>query len=110
MNKQILIAAVGALVSMALATTVPCLLKRTDEPILKEIRKVFETNRQVIIASSIVIGIIIYLSLQIADEIGLDNEELPFRIDPRLFSSRTIPTSIPAGMPGSLRDLLLNRL
>jgi phosphotransferase system glucose/maltose/N-acetylglucosamine-specific IIC component len=69
MDVHIFIALVGALLNMSLSVTVPCLLKKTDQPFLIQVKKVFETNRQVILTSSIIVAITIYLALKISPEI-----------------------------------------
>ncbi len=69
MDAHIFIALVGALLNMALSTTVPCLVKKTEQPFLVQVRKVFETNRQVILTSSLIVAITIYLALKISPEL-----------------------------------------
>ena len=69
MDAHIFIALVGALLNMGLSVTVPCLIKKTDQPFLTQVKKVFESNRQVILTSSLIIAITIYLALKVAPEI-----------------------------------------
>ena len=69
MDAHIFIALVGALLNMALSVTVPCLIKKTEQPFLTQVKKVFETNRQIILTSSLIVAITIYLALKIAPEI-----------------------------------------
>jgi len=57
MDSHIFIALVGGLVNMALSVTVPCLVKKTNQPFLNDVKKVFELNRQVIITSSLIVAI-----------------------------------------------------
>jgi hypothetical protein len=64
MNPNLFTALVGAGLNMALAVIVPCLMKKTEQPMLKEIRTVFETNRQLILTSSLIIAITIYIALE----------------------------------------------
>jgi phosphotransferase system glucose/maltose/N-acetylglucosamine-specific IIC component len=68
MDSHIFIALVGALINMLLSVTVPCLIKKTksDVEFLTQVKQVFETNRQVILTSSLIVGITIYLALKIA--------------------------------------------
>jgi hypothetical protein len=66
MDAHIFIALVGALINMALSVTIPCLVKKTDQPFLMQVKKVFDTNREVILTSSLIIAVTIYLSLKIA--------------------------------------------
>ena len=64
MSECILIALVGALINMILALIIPCLLKDTHQPILVNIKKVYNTHRQVLITSSVIVFITIYLANQ----------------------------------------------
>lgn len=75
MNHHILIAVVAALVNMILSSVVPCLTKKSNEPALVQVRSVFESNKQVILTSSIIVGITAYIALKVAEEI---QSELPF--------------------------------
>ena len=69
MDVHIFIALIGALLNMLLSTTVPCLIKKTEQPFLVGVKNVFETNRQVILTSSLIVAITIYLALKIAPEV-----------------------------------------
>lgn len=69
MDAHIFIALVGALLNMGLSVTVPCLIKKTEQPFLTQVKKVFETNRQVILTSSLIVAITIYLALKVAPEV-----------------------------------------
>jgi hypothetical protein len=68
MDSHIFIALVGGLVNMALSVTVPCLVKKTNQPFLNDVKKVFELNRQVIITSSLIVALTIYIALKIAPD------------------------------------------
>ena len=54
---------------MILSVTIPCLLKRSNQPFLNDVKKVFQTNREVIIASSLIVAITIYLALRVAPDL-----------------------------------------
>ena len=69
MNPNLFTALVGAGLNMALAVVVPCLMKKTEQPILKEFRTVFENNRQLILASSLIIAITIYVALEYSNDV-----------------------------------------
>ena len=81
MDSHILIALTGAFINMVLSTTVPCLVKKTDQPFLKDVKKVFEVNRQVIITSSIIVAFTIYLALKIAPELHLSDNDTGLNFD-----------------------------
>lgn len=81
MDPHILIALVGGLLHMVLSVIVPCLFKKTDQPFLKDIKKIFELNRQVIITSSLIVVLTIYLALKITPELGLSMNDLNLSLD-----------------------------
>ncbi len=76
MSECILIAIVGAIINMILALIIPCILKDTHMPILTNIKKVYDTHKQVIITSSVIVFITIYLALKVTPQLGFsfDNE------------------------------------
>ena len=76
MDSHIFIALVGGLLNMILSVTVPCLVKKTEQPFLNDVKKVYETNRQVIVTSSLIVALTIYLALKIAPEFQYDLNEL----------------------------------
>jgi phosphotransferase system glucose/maltose/N-acetylglucosamine-specific IIC component len=76
MSSNIFIALTGALINVLLSVIVPCLTKKSDMPFLQDARKVFETNRQIILTSSLIIAITIYLALEVAPELDSTLSEL----------------------------------
>ena len=64
--EKIGIAFVAGLLNMLLSVIVPCMLNKTNEPILLQVKKVFETYRQQIIISSMIVAIVTYLALSVA--------------------------------------------
>jgi hypothetical protein len=76
MHSHILVALVAGLVNMVLSLLIPCLLNKSEEPLLKNIKMVYKTNKQVIITSSIIVAITVYLAYSIVSELypkGLNN-------------------------------------
>lgn len=69
MDLHIFIALIGALLNMLLSVTVPSILNKTERPFLMDVKKVFEVNRQVILTSSLIIAITIYLALKVTPEL-----------------------------------------
>lgn len=105
MDPHIFIALVGALLNMALSVTVPCLVKKTNQPFLNDVKKVFELNRQVIITSSIIVALTIYLALKIAPEFNSSMNELTginfdtssrseFVRTPLIYNSQEVPMQL----------------
>ena len=66
MDCHIFIALLGALVNLGLSVTVPCMLEKSDQPFVVQVKRVFEMNKQEILASSFIVAITIYLALKIA--------------------------------------------
>jgi hypothetical protein len=75
MSEHILIAFIGAVINMLLALIIPCLLKNSQTPLLVNIKKVYETHKQVIITSSVIIFITIYLALKLTPELGISFDD-----------------------------------
>ena len=75
MYECLLIALVGAIINMIFALLIPSLLKNTQQPIFVNIKKVYDTHKQVIITSSVIVFITIYLALKITPELGFDSDE-----------------------------------
>jgi len=76
MSSNIFIALTGALINIVLSVIIPCLTKKSDMPLLQDARKIFETNRQIILTSSLIIAITIYLALEVAPELDSTLSEL----------------------------------
>jgi hypothetical protein len=76
MDSHILIACTGALINMALSVTVPCLIKDSKKPFLKDIKEVFKLHRQVIVTSSIIVALTIYLALKLTPDISINLRKL----------------------------------
>jgi len=74
MYECVLIAFVGAIINMILALLIPCLLKDTQAPLFVNIKKVYATHKQVIITSSVIVFITIYLALKVTPQLGLSFE------------------------------------
>lgn len=70
MDSHILIALVGALLNMFFSVTIPCLVNKSDKPFLNDVKKIFESNRQVILTSSLIVALTIYLALKITPGIS----------------------------------------
>ena len=66
---------------MALSVTVPCLVKKTEQPFLQDVKRIFELNRQVIITSSVIVALTIYLALKIAPELGMTMNDMGLNLD-----------------------------
>jgi phosphotransferase system glucose/maltose/N-acetylglucosamine-specific IIC component len=112
MDSHIFIALVGGLVNMALSVTVPCLVKKTNQPFLNDVKKVFDTNRQVIITSSLIVALTIYLALKIApDFYNSFNQLTGLETDSSSVNLTHRPIIVDAQINPQLRNLikLMNR-
>ncbi len=52
------------LVNLVLSLVVPCLFKDMNLPFLPQVKQVFNTNKQLILTSTVIVGITTYLALQ----------------------------------------------
>jgi len=77
MDNHLLVSLVGALVNAVLVLVVPCVLQKTNLPYSDRISKAFGKNREVIISSSVVVAVVIYISLNITPTI---KQETPLPI------------------------------
>jgi phosphotransferase system glucose/maltose/N-acetylglucosamine-specific IIC component len=107
MDSHILVALVGGVLNMALSVIVPCLVKKSEQPFLKDVKKVFETNRQVIITSSLIVALTIYLALKISPELGISMEEMGLNLDSSSGSEfKRVPLIVSREMPPQLANLI----
>jgi len=109
MDVHIFVALIGALLNMLLSVTVPCLIKKTEQPFLVQVKKVFETNRQVILTSSLIVAITIFLALKLSDELQPSFSDLTgLNIDsPSVTEMSRYPVIVSTNdMPPQLRNLL----
>lgn len=119
MDSHIFIALIGALLNALLSVTVPCLVRKTesDLPFLMQVKRVFDTNRQVVMTSSLIVGITIYLALKVAPEVqpffsdltglNIDSATSSDFIQPRIIATNAPFQNIPFGsMPLQLKNLV----
>jgi len=67
MDRALSTAIVGAIVNVVLSTIVPCLLKKTQSKkgtILDEIKLAFTVHRHILITSSVITAIAVYLAVK----------------------------------------------
>ena len=75
MDQNLAIALLCGVVSMLLSVTMPCLLKKTQLPLLDNVKLVFNNNRHVIIVSSLVVALTAYLALSLYPLVSGDINE-----------------------------------
>ena len=66
MDSHIFIALLGALVNLGLSVSIPCMLQKSEQPFLVQVKRIFELNKQEILASSFIVAVTVYLALKIA--------------------------------------------
>lgn len=76
MDNHILIACTGALLNMVLSVSVPYLIGKSKQPFLKDIKEVYNLHRQLIVTSSLIVALIIYLALKITPDTTPNLHEL----------------------------------
>lgn len=69
MNLSLITALIGAVINMVLSIVIPCLINKSNQPFLVQIKAVYETNRQLILVSSLIIAITIYMAMEFAPNI-----------------------------------------
>lgn len=69
MNDNIFIAIVAALVNLLLSVLVPCALKNQESSYLTGVKKMFNQHREMLVTSSVLVGVIVYLSLVAAPSV-----------------------------------------
>ena len=72
MDKHIFITIVAILLNILLASVIPCWFKNSNEPLINNIKKVFITDRDLILTSSLILGLIVYISLKIEYSLNID--------------------------------------
>ena len=77
MNGSFLIAIIAAVIHFMLSILVSCALKNTNDEFLIKVKKLFTQYKDMLLLSSLLVGIIVYMSLQIAptliNEFGIEN-------------------------------------
>ncbi len=68
MSDHIFIAVIAALVNLVLSILVPCALKN-NQNFLPEVRKMLEHHRATLISSSVLVAVIVFIALTVADEV-----------------------------------------
>jgi hypothetical protein len=71
MDLYIFFALITVLLNIVLSSTIPVLLQNYDsnEPIINDMKKIFNNNKQLIISNSIILGITVYIALHIANKL-----------------------------------------
>jgi hypothetical protein len=86
MHEHIFVAVIAALVNLLLSVLVPCALKKSDQPLLTEVKRMFGQHREMLLTSSVLVGVIVFLALQAAPVV---RQELP----PSLYNLMTLGTA-----------------
>jgi hypothetical protein len=78
---KVVLALIAALVNFILSVLIPCALKGNTDPWVVQFRKMFDEHRKMLITSSLLVGLIVYMALEAGDAfkheikglIGVDN-------------------------------------
>lgn len=73
-NEFIFIAVIAGLVNLILSVLVPCAIKKGDQPIVAQVRQVFNQNRESLLMSSALVAVIVFIALSVAP---IARSELP---------------------------------
>lgn len=99
-DKNLVIALLCGVVSMFLSVVMPCVLKTSTNDFLVDARKVYETNRQVIVVSSVIVVITAYLALTLYPLFG-DNDDFSLSFDNNNNSSENPLERLISQLPSS---------
>ena len=72
MDEHIFIAIIAALVNLLLSVLVPCALKKSDIHFLANVKKMFNQHRDMLVTSSLLVGVIVYLALKASPTIMME--------------------------------------
>lgn len=64
MHEHIFVAIVAGLINLLLSVLVPCALKKTGMPFFPEVKKMLNQHHEMLITSSVLVGVIVFLALQ----------------------------------------------
>ena len=64
MDNNMIIVLSAMIVNLVLSLVVPCLFKDFNQPFLQQIKQMFNINKQLILTSTVIVGIITYIALQ----------------------------------------------
>lgn len=73
-NELIFIAVIAGFVNLILSVLVPCAFKQTQGDLLSNVRKVYDNNREMLLTSSILVVVMVFIALKAAP---IAREELP---------------------------------
>jgi hypothetical protein len=77
---NIFVALLGALINLILASTVPVLVKDVKQPFVEQIKEVYKTHGNLIMASTLIVFVTIYLSLRFTPYVSLGLSEMGFNV------------------------------
>ena len=95
-QEDIFAALIAAFVNLVLSVLVPCTLKKSNLPLLTEIKKMFGQHGEMLFTSSILVGVIVFLSLQAAPII---KNEIPDLANLMNLGNANVSTGVPMGLP-----------
>uniref|UniRef100_A0A6C0EFR6 Uncharacterized protein n=1 Tax=viral metagenome TaxID=1070528 RepID=A0A6C0EFR6_9ZZZZ len=70
MEFNLFIALIAVFLNIILSMVIPCLLKDSDQSFIVDIKKVFTNNKDLILVSSLILGLTVYLALMIGPSLN----------------------------------------
>jgi hypothetical protein len=70
LENKLLVSITAGFLNMLLSITIPCLIKKVKQPFMVKVRTVFNNNKKLILTSSLLISILVFLALTITDELN----------------------------------------
>lgn len=69
MADVLFVALVAALVNTVLTLAVPCVFKNTNLPFVTRLRDAFAKNRDVLVTSNLVVGVVVFVTLHVSQSV-----------------------------------------
>jgi len=70
LENKLLVSITAGFLNMLLSIIIPCLIKKVKQPFMVKVRTVFNNNKKLILTSSLLISILVFLALTITDELN----------------------------------------
>ena len=71
MANVLFVALVAALVNTVLTLVLPCAFKNTNLPFITRLRDAFASNRDVLVTSNLVVGVVVFITLHVSQTVRL---------------------------------------
>ena len=70
LENKLLVSITAGFLNMLLSISIPCLIKNVKKPFMVKVKTVFNNNKKLILTSSLLISILVFIALTITDELN----------------------------------------